>query len=316
MKNDPKGKILAPLAAHPAHPMSKLERTRKAIQEEQAEKQLSEGMVRIEALRGLDIVPNTISSTPPEPITLRPEECWVNRDYQRNLSRKSMKLIHDMVTGWDWTIFKPPVVTKDESGRFIVIDGQHTTIGAATHPQIEKIPAMFIPLQSIQHQAESFIGHNTARIPVANLDLFHARIEAGDETAVTANKVMNEFGINVVRSVQGRGHVWQSNQTMATQVIMTILSKHGLPKFHTVVEFVAQCGFSPIRADHWKFAEALLTGPERIYTPSLMLKIIQATNDNDAMSEATKIARAMDLSVYRGLLVYYKNRYKEVHRVR
>lgn len=306
---------LTPIPAHPAHPVRNLEAARKRIQSEQAE-QAAEGLVRIEPIVGLDIVPNKITSTPPDPITVRPEECWVNRDYQRNLSRKSLKLIHDMVTNWDWAKFKPPVLTKDEEGRFLIIDGQHTAIGAATHPDIQKIPAMFIPLTHISEQAASFIGHNTARINVSALDLYHARIESGEDLVVTADKVMKDHGINVVRSVQGRGHVWQTNQTMASAIVLKILEKHGLPKFLAIVEFVAKCGFSPIKADHWRFAEALLTPTEKAYIPSMMLEVVKAINDQDALNEASKIAASMQVSNAKALLIYYKNRYKETYKIR
>lgn len=275
-------------------------------------------LVHVEAITGLDIVPNRISSEPPTPLSVRPEECWVDRTYQRNLSRRSMKLIHDIVTNWDWTKFKPPVLTRDEAGRYLVIDGQHTLIAAATHPDIKKVPAMFTPLSETKNQAESFIGHNTARIPVQALDLYHARITAEEDLAVTANKVLNDYGIQVVRSIQGRSQVWQTNQTVATGVILRILNKHGLPKFVSIVEFVSKCGFSPIKADHWRFAENLLIGPDRqnTYTPQMMIEVIRAANDNDALTEAARIAGSMGVANYQGLLIYYKNRYNETYKVR
>jgi hypothetical protein len=295
---------------------SGLENVRKQVQAEHAEAATLEGIVRIEAITGLDVVPNEISSKPPEPITIRPTECYVDRDYQRTLSRKSIKLIHSMVEGWDWMKFKAPIVTKDDQGRYLIIDGQHTAIGAATHPDLDKIPAMFIPLQDVAEQAKSFIGHNTARIPVAPLDLYHARITGGDETVVTANRILNENGITVVRSVQGRGHAWQTNQTVATGAILKVLDKHGLPKFVQVVEFIAKCNFSPIRADQWKFAEALITGGDKTFTPSMMLKVVESTNDNDALNEAQKIANSMGISNWQGLTLFYKNSYIKAYRIR
>lgn len=303
----------------PIHPGNSA-RLRKAKEEirKQLDEQDPNALVRVEAITGLDIVPNRITSEPPTPLSVRPEECWIDRKYQRNLSRRSMKLIYDIVTNWDWTKFKPPVLTRDNEGRYLVIDGQHTLIAAATHPDIAKVPAMFTPLSETKSQAESFIGHNTARIPVQPLDLFHARITAEEDLAVTANKVLNDYGIQVVRSVQGRGQVWQINQTVATGAVLRILSKHGLPKFVSIVEFVSKCGFSPVRADHWRFAENLLIGPDRqnTYTPQMMIEVIKASSDNDALTEASRIAKSMEIENYRGLLIYYKNRYNETYKVR
>jgi hypothetical protein len=274
-------------------------------------------LVRIEPMIDLEAVPNEIVASAPGVINVKPEECWVDREYQRNLSRKSRKLIYEMVSGWDWAKFKAPVLTRDEAGRYLIIDGQHTAIGAATHPDIKTIPAMFIPMTDVSDQARSFIGHNTARVPVASLDLWHARITAGDELATQANDVLNEFGISVVRAVQGSNQIWKTNQTVATAVVTKILSKHGLPKFRKVVEFVAACGFSPIKADHWRFAEALLLSAENnnsMFTPSMMLEVVRASNPTDALNEATKIARSIEEPVYRGLLVHYKNQYNKTYR--
>lgn len=295
-----------------------LERTRKLVQAEQAEVLASEGLVRIEPITGLDIVPNKVRSKSPDPITIRPEECYVDREYQRSLSRSSMRLIHKIVTDWDWTKFKAPIVTKDEQGRYLIIDGQHTAIAAATHPDIDKIPALFVPLTDVADQAKSFIGHNTARIPVSSLDLYHARITAGEELVVQANKILNENGITVVRSLQGRNHQWLANQTMATSTILKILDKHGLPKFVPVVEFIQQCAFSPISADHWRFVEGLLAIPstDQPYTPSMMLEVIKATHQQDAINEASKIAASMEVPKWQGLLVFYKNRYRQTFKVR
>ena len=277
----------------------------------------SDLLTRIEPMLEIETLPNKVTASAPGMITVKPEELWVDREYQRNLGYRSVKLIRTMVNDWDWAKFKPPVLTRDEKGRYLIIDGQHTAIGAATHPDIDSIPAMFIPLQDISEQAASFIGHNTARIPVAALDLWHARITAKDPTATQANDVLNEFGISVVRTVQGSNHSWQTNQTVATGVITKILEKYGLPKFRQVVKFMADCSFSPIRADHWRFAEALLLSAEahhQQFTPSMMLEIIKSTNAIDAMSESTKIARAIEEPVYRGMLAYYKTQYNKVYR--
>jgi hypothetical protein len=301
---------------HPAATTNKAKMLQNAHRQLRKEQEAMDGLVPIEGLTGLDIVPNRINSAPPNPISVRPEECWVDHKYQRNISRRSMKLIHDIVTNWDWAKFKPPVLTRDLSNRYVVIDGQHTLIAAATHPDIKAVPAMFVPLSQVQEQAQSFIGHNTARIPVAPLDLFHARITANEDVAVTADKVLREYGITVVRSVQGSGHIWKTNQTVATGIILRILNKYGLPKFVSIVEFVSKCGFAPVRADHWRFAEHLLIGPDRQnqYTPELMIEIIKAANDQDALTEANRIAKSMGLANYQGLLIYYKNRYNETYK--
>lgn len=308
-----------PTAEPAAHPAMKanLERTRKQLRAEQ-EAQAANGMVRIAPMVGLDIVPNRIRSTPPDPITVKPEDCWVDRKYQRDaLTRKSAKLIYNIVSDWQWSKFKPPVITRDTEDRYIIIDGQHTAIAAATHPDIKTIPAMFVPLEDVDDQARSFIGHNTNRIPVASLDLYHARITAGEPLAVNLDHILKEYGIRVVRTLSGSSHPWEPNQTVATGVIMKMLDKHGPIKFASIAEFVSQCGFTPIKADHWRFAESLLVGQDKvnIYNTSMMLEVINAVDQNDALNEGAKIANSLDVAKYQGLLIYYKNRYTDMYRI-
>lgn len=270
------------------------------------------GPVQLRALEQLDVVPNKITSQPPEPTQMRPDELWVDRSYQRNLSRKSMNLIHKIVSGWDWTKFKPPVVSKDDDGRYLVIDGQHTSIAACMHPDIETIPVMVVELEDIADQANSFLGHNMDRIAVPALDIYQARLTAGDELTIMADKILRKHGISVVRSL---GNVaLRENQTVATQEILRLLAKHGQAKFTQIVEFIANCGLNQIRSDHWKFAENLLTNKERsiTYTPSMMQEVMKATNQLDAYNEARKIASSVGGPIHRGLTLYYMNRYRQL----
>jgi hypothetical protein len=181
-----------------------VERLRKsAVMREDA--QTATGINQLQALEGLDAVPNKISSVPPQTIEVRPEELWVDRRYQRShMSRKSVNLIHKIVENWDWTKFKPPVVTRDADGRYIVIDGQHTAVAAASHPGIKTIPVMFAQgLGDVTQQAQSFIGHNMDRVPVGQLELWYARKQAGDKLVLDADRIMRSHGVSVVRQIQG-----------------------------------------------------------------------------------------------------------------
>jgi len=296
-----------------------VERLRKsAVLREDA--QTATGINQLQALEGLDAIPNKISSVPPQTIEVRPEELWVDRRYQRShMSRKSINLIHKIVEGWDWTKFKPPVVTRDSENRWIVIDGQHTAVAAATHPGIKTIPVMFVALKDVTEQAQSFIGHNLDRISVGQLELWHARKQAGDKLVLDAERIMRTHGVNVVRQIQGSAHVWEANQTMATGVVLRILEKYGTAKFNQIVQFISKCGLSQIRSDHWKFATALLASSneaDKIYSPERMTEVVRATHENDAFNEARRIATLHKTPTYKGLLIFYKNQYRDLYQLR
>jgi len=300
----------------------KLTPSRRTISKAELEEQVAQGVLQIQPIHGVDVIPNEIESTPPKPMEARPEELWVDRRYQRgHLSRKSQRLIHDIVSAWDWTKFKAPVVARDDQGRLLVIDGQHTAVAAASHPDIVKIPVMLVSLKDMEDQARAFIGHNTDRVNVPALDLYHARIAAKDELYVTADRVLKDNGISVVRSVAGSaaGETWTKNQTVATKVLVKLLDKFGEPKFNQIAEFVSQCGFSQIRADHWRFAAMFLTAEgERasIFSHKMMLEMIRQQDELDAFAEARKMATSLGRPTAHGLLLYYQLRYKEYYKIK
>src|SRR6185437_2462885 len=101
-----------------------------------------------------------------DPTTLR-----VEPKYQRDLSGKSMRLIRKIVTEWDWAKFKPPIVAESEDGLF-VIDGQHTAIAAASHPEIQTIPVMVVKAADLRRRAEAFVAHNRDRVAMTPAQVF------------------------------------------------------------------------------------------------------------------------------------------------
>jgi hypothetical protein len=113
---------------------------------------------------------------------LDPGTLLIDDDYQRDSSERSLKLVRKIVNGWDWAKFKPPVGVMVEAG-IELIDGQHTAIGAATHPDIEKIPVMIVDVQEQAERASAFIGHNRDRVAVTASQLHIAAVAAGDPEA-------------------------------------------------------------------------------------------------------------------------------------
>ena len=112
-----------------------------------------------------------------------PTELWVDDRYQRNLSRKGTQLITKICKSWDWRKFKPPVVTTEADGRLHVIDGQHTAIAAASHPQIKKIPVMLVDATTLAERAKTFIGINRDRVAVTPAQIFYAEFAGNDPEA-------------------------------------------------------------------------------------------------------------------------------------
>ena len=82
-----------------------------------------------------------------------------------------------MRQNWDWNQFKPPVCVEDDDLRLHVIDGQHTSIAAATHnalqnftvpkqnsERIGRIPVIVVEASSIEARAKAFIGQTPSAL--------------------------------------------------------------------------------------------------------------------------------------------------------
>ena len=101
------------------------------------------GLRRVGAIPTPQLTASAPAGRAPRFSEVDPALLLVEESYQRGLSNRSIKMIRRIVAGWSWTKFKPPVVTVTPAG-LVVIDGQHTAIAAACHPQIRKLPVMVI----------------------------------------------------------------------------------------------------------------------------------------------------------------------------
>lgn len=126
---------------------------------------------------------------------VNPRDLYVDSKYQRDLTKKSYNLISRIIRKWDWKKFKPPIVSVDENGVLCVIDGQHTSIGAATNKNISEIPVFVVPMGSQIERAQSFVGHNTERLAVSGISKFRARLEACDDDAVGVDLALRNSGV-------------------------------------------------------------------------------------------------------------------------
>lgn len=276
------------------------------------------GLRRVEPLADMmGLEPNRlVAKEPPQPIMLRPTELWVDGSYQRDMTRSSLNLVMRIIRNFSWEKFKAPVITKDKEGRFVVIDGQHTAIAAATHPEIDKIPCMFVPMDTVEKQAQAFIAHNTEQVRIQTLELFHAKLTAKDETALGIEAALKKHNIALLRHIPGSSASFEVNQTMAVGRLAKTLTKYGSAKFNQILEVVAKCNFRPIRADHLAAVAIVLyegEADEPDYSPDLLVEIITSLNDSDSLMRATQISQNIKVPKSRALAMYYKGQYDKVY---
>ncbi|NBU29216.1 MAG: hypothetical protein EBS42_13675 [Caulobacteraceae bacterium] len=226
----------------------------------------SEGLASLHPVRPLpnldELKPGAIPTGPPIFEDVDPASLLIEERYQRDLSDRSIALIERIIQNWDWRRFKPPVVAFADGG-LQIIDGQHTAIAAASHPDIDLIPVMIVDAPALADRALAFVGHNRDRLQVTAMQLHHAAVAAGDEDALTLEQVCLRAGVNLVRSCYG-GYDWKVGDTVAIGAIRSLISKHTPMRARRVLQALVAADRAPVSAPEIKAAELLLTGSEYV----------------------------------------------------
>lgn len=197
---------------------------------------------------------------PPVFESVDPATLLVDEAYQRNLSERSIRLVRQIIGGWDWRRFKPPVCARTPRG-LEVIDGQHTAIAAASHPQVSTIPVMIVEAAEQADRAQAFIGHNRDRLGITPMQMHAAAAAGGDPDAVTLNQVCERAGVRVLRATPGNG-VWRAGETVAVRAIGALINRRGAMRARQVLEILTAARSAPIASAQIKAVEALLHDPE------------------------------------------------------
>lgn len=199
---------------------------------------------------------------------VNPTDLWVDERYQRNLSRKGADLITKMCRSWDWRKFKPPVVTVADDGRLHVMDGQHTAIAAASHPNIKTIPVMLVDATTLEERAETFIGINRDRVAVTPAQIFYAELAAGDAEAKAVKAMCDAADVIILRQPPAKNE-YGTGETMAIMSCRRLYRVHGAELGVKVLNILVESGISPV--SEWSIGAVvhLLTGHDELYTPRL-----------------------------------------------
>jgi hypothetical protein len=215
--------------------------------------------------------------------SVKPETLLVDDAYQRDPSERTLKLVRKIVSGWDWARFKPPVAVLTDAG-LELIDGQHTAIAAATHPEIAEIPVMIIEAPERADRAGAFISHNRDRVAVTAMALHHAAVTAGNADAQAVNRVCAEAGVEVLRSQPGSGK-YKAGTTVAVTAIAALIRGRGEDVAVRVLSALARAGCSPIVGVQVKAADLLLNTEEywgQITADSLVASVLAMAPKIDA----------------------------------
>ncbi|WP_189379713.1 hypothetical protein, partial [Mesorhizobium sp. M4B.F.Ca.ET.013.02.1.1] len=201
-----------------------------------------------------------------EPICERvdPATLFVDHEYQRTVGEKGRRQIRQIIEKFCWTKFKPPICAYAEhEGRTIlkVLDGQHTAIAAASNPHVGLIPVMIVEAADTSAQAAAFVGQNTQRLGVTNLQLHHSAVLAGHPESVDVQRTCDRAGVRVLRNLPGSGR-YQPGDTIAIAAIKALVSRREPLGARVILEVLAKAHLAPITALHIKAAEYVMTDSE------------------------------------------------------
>ncbi|WP_185982848.1 DUF6551 family protein [Aureimonas mangrovi] len=213
-------------------------------------------------IRGLS--PRAPSSGAPIFEYVDPRTLWVDPAYQRSLSERSLRMLRKIIEGFDWTKLKPPVCALADDGAgtmtLRVIDGQHTAIAAASNPHVQTIPIMIVEAPDTRAQAEAFIGQNADRLGMTATQMHVAAVAAGDEEALVVARVAEAAAVTILRNPPGRDY--KPGETVAVAAIAALIKKEGEAHAQHVLSILSAAGVAPIKADHIKAVDRLLTEAE------------------------------------------------------
>lgn len=261
----------------------------------------------VKALNLVHIEPGMAHDRRPVFEWVQPTELLVDEAYQRSISERSLDLIRKIVANWDWRRFKPPVVARTDAG-LLVVDGQHTAIAAATHPEISEIPIMLIGDLDQAAQAKAFVGHNRDRLGITAMQMHFAALSAGDEDAQTIAQVCERAGVNILRNSPGGG-VFKPRDTMAVQAIAALINRRGAQKARIVLQVLAEAHCAPIAAAGIKAIEMLLHDAEYRdqVAPADLTSAVMALGQAEAEQEAAVFAAAHGVPKWKALgIVIFK----------
>jgi hypothetical protein len=118
----------------------------------------------------------------------------ITGEYQRNLRPVRVK---KLARNFDPRLCGVLLVTE-RNGNIYLIDGQHRAAAAIAAGRNDvPIPCLVVDASTYEEEAELFIAANnrSTTVPVTTGEIFHARVEAGDPTAIEVLRIAEEVGL-------------------------------------------------------------------------------------------------------------------------
>ncbi|QND67657.1 hypothetical protein HB777_29445 [Mesorhizobium loti] len=244
-----------------------------------------------------------------------PRGLYIDPAYQRSIGERGLRLIRKIIENFEWSKFKLPTCcySENHAGETVlfVLDGQHTAIACASHPDIQTIPVQIVEAATVEEQADAFIGLNTERLGVTKLQLHQAAVTAGDSEAVTIDQVCERAGIKLIRSAPGNGK-FKPGDTQAVSALGALIDKRGAMKARLILEVLAKAECAPITANQIKAVDLLMSDSEycEAFDPADLTREIEVSADI-AENDAKIFAAAHKVPQWKALAIVWFKKVKK-----
>lgn len=243
--------------------------------------------------------PNKLDKDRPDVRMVRVTELQIETAYQRNLSSRSIRLIRHIIENWDWSKFKPPIVADAGTGKYNVVDGQHTSIAAASHPQIMFLPCIVIDAPTVQSRAAAFVAHNMDRVAMSIHQIFIGRAKAGDPVAAPLLDIIERNRGTVPKFIPKREDV-ASGEIIGIGKLEEIFRAHGPEGAERCVRAVVKSGIKPANAMVFRALKLYLQYEKDHGTTTPEDVLIQALASFENLeADAEQLAAASGLQKYK-----------------
>jgi len=245
-----------------------------------------------ESLRGLD--PAKIAGNPPRLEWVDPRSLFVEENYQRKVGSKGVRLIRNIYAHFSWARYKHPVCVEmpEWDGARVCIDGQHTAIASACHPQLPKIPVMIVDAATAADRAGAFVGHNRDRVALTPVVIFHAELAAGDVLGQQVAEACRRSGAKVLEKMINLREKAPVGHTIAVGSLKNVAKRRGVDHLTRVLRVLVAAERGPIKAAEILAVDAILAGAGNVAAIDGRLQVVIASKTAEAWAAIGATAAA------------------------
>ncbi|CAN7379615.1 ParB N-terminal domain-containing protein [Bradyrhizobium sp. LjRoot220] len=214
----------------------------------------------------------------------------VDSRYQRKIiGRASEKSVLTIAEQFSWSKFAPVVVaeSEDEDGIYAVIDGQHRTTAAALRG-IKDVPCLILKA-GLADQANAFAAINGTVTAISTMQLYAARVAAGDPAAVALHAACVEAGVSICR-YPVPASMMKVGETLAAAKLAQQLARYGRETLVNALMCITKTGdgnVGMVRAPVVEALCAVLDGePEWGSAGEALIDAMQSFDFHQAYSDA------------------------------